>query len=157
MKEVLLRTRCRQNLRFVNFTTSFARLRQRNVPKYVLHVQIDWFSSFNQSHHCFCRRCSNLLISALQRDDASRDWTVYSAWCLCGTDSLPASQPIASKYLSMCYGQASYGWVPRDRKTSSLSLNCRQLFFLSLIPMTFSIPIFLYKLAGSIGYNQRNR
>lgn len=30
-------------------------------------------------------------------------------------------------------------------------------FFFSLIPMTFSIPIFLYKLAGSIGYNQRNR
>ena len=66
-------SRCRQNVKFVNFTTSFARLRQRNVPKYVLHVQIDWFSSFNQSHHGFCRRCSNLLISALQRDDASRD------------------------------------------------------------------------------------
>lgn len=99
--------------------------RQGNEPKCVLHVQNDCFSSFNQSHHCFCLRRSNLLISALQRDDASRDWTFYSAWCLCGIDSLPASQPIASKYLSMCYGQASHGWVPRVRETSNLSLNCQ--------------------------------
>ena len=32
---------------------SFGKLRQRIVLKCVPHVQHDYFSSFNQSHHCF--------------------------------------------------------------------------------------------------------
>ena len=43
-------SRCRKNLKFGNFTLSFGRLRQR---MHVLHVQHDYFSSFNQSDHCF--------------------------------------------------------------------------------------------------------
>ena len=35
------------------FTLSFGRLRQTIVLKCVLHVQHDYFSSFNQSDHCF--------------------------------------------------------------------------------------------------------
>ena len=41
--------RCRLNLKFENFALSFARLRQRIVLKCMSHVQLDYFSSFNQS------------------------------------------------------------------------------------------------------------
>ena len=41
---------CRQNLKYENFTSSFGRLRQNIAPKSVLHVQHDYFSSFNQSN-----------------------------------------------------------------------------------------------------------
>ena len=44
-------SRCRQNLKFENFTSSFGRLRQKIAPKSVPHVQHDYFSSFNQSNH----------------------------------------------------------------------------------------------------------
>ena len=43
--------RCRQKLKYENFTSSFGRLRQNIVPKSVKHVQHDYFSSFNQSNH----------------------------------------------------------------------------------------------------------
>ena len=43
--------RCRQNLKYENFTSSFGRLRQNIAPKSVPHVQHDYFSSFNQSNH----------------------------------------------------------------------------------------------------------
>ena len=46
-------SRCRQNLKFENFTLSFGRLRQRIELKCVPHVQHDYFPSFNQSDHCF--------------------------------------------------------------------------------------------------------
>ena len=46
-------SRCRQNLKYANFTSSFGRLRQNIAPKSVLHVQHDYFSSFNQSNHWF--------------------------------------------------------------------------------------------------------
>ena len=39
-----------KNLKFINVTLSFGRLRQRIVLKCVPHVQHDYFSSFNQSH-----------------------------------------------------------------------------------------------------------
>ena len=39
--------------KFRNFTLSFGRLRQRIVLKCVSHVLYDYFSSFNQSDHCF--------------------------------------------------------------------------------------------------------
>ena len=44
-------SRCRQNLKYENFTSSFGRLRQTFAPKSVPHVQHDYFSSFNQSNH----------------------------------------------------------------------------------------------------------
>ena len=43
--------RCRQNLKYENFTWSFGRLRQNTAPKSVPRVQPDYFSSFNQSNH----------------------------------------------------------------------------------------------------------
>ena len=42
-------SRCRLNLKYENFTSSFGRLRQSNAPKGVPHEQHD-FSSFNQSN-----------------------------------------------------------------------------------------------------------
>ena len=45
--------RCRQNLKYGNFTSSFGRLRQNIAPKSVPHVQHDYFSSLNQSNHWF--------------------------------------------------------------------------------------------------------
>ena len=44
-------SRCCQNLKYENFPSSFGRLRQNIAPKSVLHVQHDYFSSFNQSNH----------------------------------------------------------------------------------------------------------
>ena len=44
-------SRCRQNLKYENFTSLLGRLRQNNEPKSVLHVQHDYFSSFNQSNY----------------------------------------------------------------------------------------------------------
>ena len=46
-------SRCRQNLKYENFPSSFGRLRQNIAPKSVLHVQHDYFSSFNQSNYWF--------------------------------------------------------------------------------------------------------
>ena len=46
-------SRCRQNLKYENFPSSFGRLRQNIAPKSVPHVQHDYFSSFNQSNHWF--------------------------------------------------------------------------------------------------------
>ena len=49
-------SRCGQNLKYENFTSSFSRLRQNIAPKSVLHVQHDYFSSFssfNQSNRSF--------------------------------------------------------------------------------------------------------
>ena len=44
-------SRCRQNFKYENFTSSFGRLRQIIAPNIVPHVQHDYFSSFNQSNH----------------------------------------------------------------------------------------------------------
>ena len=46
-------SRCRQNFKNRNFTWSFGRLRQKIAPKIALHLQHDYFSSFNQSIHRF--------------------------------------------------------------------------------------------------------
>ena len=46
-------SRCRQNVKYENFPLSFSRLRQNIAPKSVPHVQHDYFSSSNQSNHCF--------------------------------------------------------------------------------------------------------
>ena len=43
--------RCSRKLKFECFTSSFYSLRHTNVLKCVLHVQHDYFSSFNQSYH----------------------------------------------------------------------------------------------------------
>ena len=42
--------RCRQNLKFENFTSSFGRLGQNTTPKSVPHFQHDQSSPFNQSN-----------------------------------------------------------------------------------------------------------
>ena len=39
------------NIKYENFTSSFARLRQNIAPNIVPHVQHDYFSSLNQSNH----------------------------------------------------------------------------------------------------------
>ena len=44
-------SRCRQNLKYENFTLSFGSLRQNIATKSVPHVQHDYFSIFNQSNH----------------------------------------------------------------------------------------------------------
>ena len=41
-------SRCRENLKYENFASSFGILRQKIAPKSVQH---DYFSSFNQSNH----------------------------------------------------------------------------------------------------------
>ena len=43
-------SRCRQNFKCENFTSSFGRQCQNIAPKSVPHVQHDYFSSFNQSN-----------------------------------------------------------------------------------------------------------
>ena len=43
--------RCRENLKNENFTSSFGRLRQKNVPKSEPYVQQDYFFPFNQLKH----------------------------------------------------------------------------------------------------------
>ena len=43
-------SRCGQNLKYENFTSSFGRLHQNIALKSVPHVQHDYFSSFNQSN-----------------------------------------------------------------------------------------------------------
>ena len=45
-------SRCLENLKYENFTSSFCRLRQNVASaKSVLHVQYDYVSSFNQLNH----------------------------------------------------------------------------------------------------------
>ena len=53
-------SRCRQNLKYENFTSSFGRLRQNIAAKSVPHVQHDCFSSFNQSNLSLTLPSSNL-------------------------------------------------------------------------------------------------
>ena len=43
-------SRCRQNLKYENFKSSFGRLRLKIAPKRVPHAQHDYFSSFSQSN-----------------------------------------------------------------------------------------------------------
>ena len=44
-------SRCRQKLKYENFTSLFDRLRQNIAPKSVPHVQHDYISLFKQSNH----------------------------------------------------------------------------------------------------------
>ena len=47
-------SRCSQNLKYENFTSSFGRPRQKNAPESVmLHVEHDYFTKLNQSNHYF--------------------------------------------------------------------------------------------------------
>ena len=46
-------SRCRRNLKYGNFTSSFGRLRQNIAPKSVPHVQHDYVSSFNKANQSF--------------------------------------------------------------------------------------------------------
>ena len=60
-------SRCRQNLKYENFTSSFGRLRQNIAPKSVPHVQHDYFSSlaFNQWNRCRWR-CGRQILKSLK-------------------------------------------------------------------------------------------
>ena len=60
-------SRCRQNLKYENFTSSFGRLRQNIAPKSVQHVQHDCFYLFNQSNHWFSALSLTLPSSNLKR------------------------------------------------------------------------------------------
>ena len=62
--------RCRQNLKYENFTSSFSRLRQNIAPKSVPHMQHDYFTSFNQSNHCFVALPLTLPSSNLKLPDS---------------------------------------------------------------------------------------
>ena len=49
---IVICSRCRQNLKFGDFTLLFCGVRQRNARKFVLHVQHVYFFFFNQSYSC---------------------------------------------------------------------------------------------------------
>ena len=84
---------CRQNLKYENFTSSFGRLRHNIAPKSVLHVQHDYFSSFNQSNYWFVALSltlpsSNLKLpsnskSAGWYDNTNSSWTAthFEVYC----------------------------------------------------------------------------
>ena len=59
-------SRCRQNLKYENFTSLFGRLRQNIAPKSVPHVQHDYIFSFNQSNHWFVALSLRLTSSNLE-------------------------------------------------------------------------------------------
>ena len=44
-------SRCPQNLKIENFTSSYGRLREKIAPKIVPHMQHDYFFTFNRSNH----------------------------------------------------------------------------------------------------------
>ena len=45
---IVICSRCRQNLKFGDFTLLFCGVRQINAQKFVLHLQHEYFSLFNQ-------------------------------------------------------------------------------------------------------------
>ena len=57
---------CHRNLKFGNFTLSLGKLCQIIVLKCVPHMQHNYFSSFNQSNHCFLASLLLLLLSLLK-------------------------------------------------------------------------------------------
>ena len=59
-------SRCCQNHKYENFTSSFGRLRQKIAPESVPRMQHDYFSSFNQSNHLFEALSLTLLSSNLK-------------------------------------------------------------------------------------------
>jgi len=67
-----------KNLKFINVTLSFGRLRQRIVLKCVPHVQHDYFSSFNQSHRFLAQ--SLPLPSSLLELETLRNRTAGWLW-----------------------------------------------------------------------------
>ena len=70
-------SRCRQNLTYENFTSSFGRLRQKIPSKRMLQVQHDYFSSFNQSNHRFMALPSFLKLPS-DDDDDNHEHTVLT-------------------------------------------------------------------------------
>ena len=71
-----------------NFTLSFGRLRQIIVLKCVPHVQHDYFSSFNQSDHCYLALLLPLPLSLLELPVILRGTSVHDfAYCIYGYTS----------------------------------------------------------------------
>ena len=52
-RSIVICSRCRQTVKFGDFTLLFCGVRQRNARKFVLHVQHEYFSFFNQSYSFF--------------------------------------------------------------------------------------------------------
>ena len=76
---IVVCSRCPENFKFENFTLSFGRLRQRILLKYVPHVQHDYFSSFNQSDHCFLASSLPLPSSLLKLAiNTQRRWSILN-------------------------------------------------------------------------------
>ena len=78
-------SRCRQNLWYENFTSSFGRLRQNIAPKSVPHVQHEYFSSLNQSNHWFVASSltlpsSNLIKLRWRKNKSIYDTVFYLKW-----------------------------------------------------------------------------
>ena len=108
-------SRCRQNLKFDNFTWSFGRLRQQIAPIRMPHVQHAYFSSFIQSYLWFVALA--LLLSFLKLADisnmSSRCWS--NLWT-------PAKKPTAhhNDHLidSLTLSSTDYIFARRENKSS---------------------------------------
>ena len=107
-------SRCRRNLKIRNFTLSFGRWRQGIVLKCVLHVQHDYFSSFNQSSHWFVAFSLTLTLPSWNlKLPKIRNFTLsfgryvkelyWSAWRTCST----------------CFGANCWRSPPDDKKKFS--------------------------------------
>ena len=85
-------SRCRQNLKYENFTSWFGRLRQNIAPRSVPHVQHDYFSSFNQSIHWFVVLSLTLPSSNLELSITARQLVVlipfFFIFAICSTITL---------------------------------------------------------------------
>ena len=83
-------SRCRQNLKYEHFMSSFGSLRQKIAPKSVPHVQHDHFSSFNQWNHWFVALLLTLPSSNLKLPNEADLPRVkgISFWRNCGAASV---------------------------------------------------------------------
>ena len=86
MKNLLLCVHVVVKTLYGNFTLSFGRLRQTIVLKCVPHVQHDYFSSSNQSDHCFLALSLSLPSSLLKRPFAKSTMVEETFFIVIGAD-----------------------------------------------------------------------
>ena len=123
-------SRCRQNLKFENFPSSFGRLRQNIAPKNVLHVQHDYFSSFNQSNHWFVALSLKLSSSDLKLPNETFTAAGSRYRGNFKYENLASSfdrlrQKIAPK--SVSHVQNDYFWTPQGRPDTA---KCQEFAYL---------------------------